>query len=78
MLGGQPAQHLGGTRPVVGRRDRDHDDQQQPQRVHDDLALPPGDLLAPVRAPAVGDLGGLDRLAVDAPGAALLSSWYRH
>src|SRR3954447_18706711 len=30
------------------------------------MTLPPGDLLPPVVAPTVGDLGRLDRLAIDA------------
>ncbi|MBV8074794.1 MAG: recombinase family protein, partial [Planctomycetaceae bacterium] len=69
VFGCQLTQDLGGERLVIGRGDRDHDDQQQPQGVHDDVSLPPGDLLAPVGAPLVGDLGRLDGLAVAAPGA---------
>jgi len=68
VLGGQSTQDIGGEGPIVGRGHRHHDDQQQAQGVHDDVSLPPGELLAPVVAPAVGDLGGLDRLAIDAPG----------
>src|ERR1035437_10731462 len=33
------------------------------------MTFPPGDLLTPIEPPAVGDLGRLHRLAVDAPSA---------
>ena len=61
----QPPQDLGGRRPVVGRGGRDHHRQQQPQRVEQQMTLPPADQLAPVEAPRPADLGPLDRLAVD-------------
>ena len=80
VLRSQAGQHLGGACPVVGGGHRDHHDQEQPQGVHDDMPLPTGDLLAPVVAPVVGDLGRLDRLAVDAPGAGarLLADGHAH
>jgi site-specific DNA recombinase len=69
VLGGQSAQDLRRDRAVVGRGYAHQDHHQQTQGVDDEMTLPPGDLLAPVVPPTVGDLGGLDRLAVDAPGA---------
>src|SRR3954447_24090207 len=68
VLDGQPPQHLGCERPVVAGGCRDHHDEQQPQRIDDDMPLPAPELLAPVVTPFASDLGPLDRLAVDAPG----------
>ena len=50
----------GGNHPVVNRRHRHHDDQQQTQGIHDNLVLPPGAHLAPVGAPVLSDFGRLD------------------
>jgi site-specific DNA recombinase len=69
LLVAQPPQNLRGRRAVVGRRRGDHDGQQQPHDVDDDVAFPPVDLLAPVVASLAADLASLDRLAVDAGGA---------
>jgi hypothetical protein len=54
--------------PSVGRGRRDQDDQQQSERIHDDMTLAAPQLLAAVVAPKAADLAALDRLAVDAPG----------
>src|SRR3954467_11778586 len=47
VLGRHSPQHLGGERAVVGGGHRDYNDQQQPQLIHEDMPLPPGDQLAP-------------------------------
>src|SRR3954466_2365890 len=62
----RPQQRLD-TVVILHIRPRHHHRDQQPQRVHQDVALPPLDLLARVEALDPADLGRLDRLAVEAP-----------
>jgi hypothetical protein len=51
----------GGRRPVLGRGRCDDHRQQQPQRLEDEVPLPPAGLLTPAIAPHTADLGRLDR-----------------
>ena len=55
--------------PVVHAGRRDHDRQDQAERVNDQVTFPPVNFLGGVVAVFAADLGGLDGLAVDATGA---------
>jgi hypothetical protein len=61
-------QFLRGPR-IVHVGGRDHDRQQQAQRIHDDMAFAATDFLAAVGADFRAALGRLDRLTVDASDA---------
>ena len=65
---GQLPQHLRRRGPVVRRGGGDGHRQDQPQRVHDDVPLAAVEPLATIESVRAADLGGLDGLAVDAPG----------
>src|SRR6266852_1314940 len=58
-----------GCHPIIETGTGNEDSDQQPQRIHQQMPLAPVDFLAAI-IPALGapDLGGLDRLAIDARG----------
>src|SRR5271165_535981 len=68
-----PAAHLSeevlGSPGIVDVRRRHHHGDEKTQGIYEDMTLAALDLLAPVRAPFLALLGGLDRLAVDGGGA---------
>ena len=68
-----PAAHLSeevlGSPGIVDVRRRHHHGDEKTQGIYEDMTLAALDLLAPVRAPFLAPLGGLDRLAVDGGGA---------
>ena len=66
---GRLGEHRRGGAAVVHIGGRHHHGDQQPQRVHQDMALAAVDLLAAVLADLLSALGRLDRLAVDGGGA---------
>ena len=61
-------EHLRGRPAVVHVGGRHHHGDQQPQRVHQDMAFAAVDLLAAVGAALLAALGRLDQLAVDGGG----------
>src|SRR5262249_5054371 len=68
-----PAAHLGkdilSGPGIVYIRSRDHDGDEKPQGIHENMPLAALDLLAAVRAPLLATQGRLDRLTVESGSA---------
>jgi hypothetical protein len=75
---GQPPQHIGSRCPIVGRCRRNHDGQQQPQCINDDMALHASQFRARIVSAFATDLGPFDCLTVDTSGARTWLTAVRH
>src|ERR1043166_3147590 len=69
VIGCDVAEQERGRHSIIETRTGNEDSQHQPQRIDQQMPLAPFDFLAPI-IPTLGapNLGGLDRLAIDARG----------